>query len=1141
MAFSIKESLSGVQSIGLYPPSLRALAAAAILARKKVPVLWIVEDTDEMYQAQEDLLCFLRPGQVEIFPPYDVRPYQDDSPSREIMARRIRTLSLILKKEPVVVVAPLQATLGFTIGKEDFMDSIIDLKPGADLDREDLSGRLVRMGYTREALIDDVGQFSIRGSVMDIYSPGMEVPVRLDMFGDTVTDMKQFDIITQRSRKPVLFAQVLPANEVLLNFSHMKNARAQLRRMPEADTSFLIEDLEQGIYPPGIESYLALFYEKPSTIWDHMPRQSVLISPDSRDLGEKWDEVYGTFLHGYERAAARQKPSLAPEEVIMGREQLIKMLNVFPSRISTSPGSSGEAASYRHPPFEIQSGKGSDIVFDSLLSLARDGMDIFIFSRADLLTERIEYGLSRRQIRTGRADGEFILEQAGRGARVRFVEGTLSSSFVLPDNGSVFLSAEEVFGARKKRRKSLPGVPIYDPFTQLNVGDAVVHRDNGIGIFKGVVRLTLDETSSDYILLEYLGGDKLYVPVYRLSLLQRYIGDVDHYTVDKLGGTRWSHAKARARESVAKLAGELLALYAKRETSRGISFDTTSPSIREFEDAFPYDETEDQLKAVEQAFTDMSSARPMDRLICGDVGYGKTEVALRAAFAAVMSGKQVAVLVPTTLLARQHLMTFRDRMEQWPVRIEAMSSMSSSAGNKEILLALEEGKVDIIIGTHGLISERVKFKNLGLLVVDEEHRFGVKHKEMIKAMRAEVDVLTLTATPIPRTLNMAISGLRDLSIIETPPAERKSIETVVTRFDDEAIMVALSKELNRGGQVFFVHNTVSTIDAMARHIQSIYPLARVGVAHGQMPRGKLEKVMGSFLERSITVLVTSNIISSGIDIPSANTIIINRADKFGLADLYQLRGRVGRSKVKGYALMLLPEFGKITKDAQKRLAAIKEYESLGAGFQMAMRDMEIRGVGDILGSAQWGHVTAIGYELYQEMLKEAVDKLQGKEPVPEIDPEIRMNLDAFIPEEYCPDQHLRLGLYKRLFTATPEELASIGDELKDLYGPMPQPVKTLLVISEVRDIMKKMRLRKLERSNDLLRLFLTHDSMIDLGSIIDMVQKRDGRLSPEGLVEVPLSGGGDALGEIRDILHAFSVEHEHLPGAAVEKPVVVLR
>lgn len=558
-----------------------------------------------------------------------------------------------------------------------------------------------------------------------------------------------------------------------------------------------------------------------------------------------------------------------------------------------------------------------------------------------------------------------------------------------------------------------------------------------------------------------------------------------------------------------------------RDRRPGGLLDTSHPLIREFEDSFPYVETDDQLKAVEETYADLASTRPMDRLVCGDVGYGKTEVALRAAFVAAMSGRQVAVLVPTTLLAHQHLVTFRDRMEKWPVRVEALSSMGASSGNREILADLEAGRVDIVIGTHALISERTKFRDLGLLIVDEEHRFGVRHKEKIKSMRSEVDVLTLTATPIPRTLNMAISGLRELSVIETPPAERKSIDTVIARFDDEEIMSAITRELERGGQVFFVHNTVSTIEAMARHIQSLCGQARVGVAHGQMPRPRLNKVMAGFLDRTTNVLVTSAIISAGIDIPNANTIIINRADKFGLADLYQLRGRVGRSKVKGFCLLLLPELGQITRDARKRLAAIKEYESLGAGFHMAMRDMEIRGVGDILGKAQWGHVTAIGYELYQEMLKDAVDKLQGREPAAEVDPEIRISLDAFIPEDYCPDQHLRLGLYKRLFSASADELMAIADELKDLYGPLPQPVRSLLFISEVRDVMKKMRFRKLEMFDEVLRLHVSRDSIMDLEKMKRLLERKKGRLRPEGFLELPVTESR-LTDEIRETLYALA-------------------
>ena len=1117
---NLMERLSSIHSAGIYPPALQALVAASIIRNSKKTVLWMVRSTDEMYRAQEDLLCFLKPSQVRLFPPHDVRPYQDDSPSKEIMANRIATLYDLVSGAACVVVTSLQAVLGYTLCKQDLAAAITTIKVGGEVNRDELAQMLVRMGYSREALVEDVGQFGIRGSVMDIFSPGMKMPVRLDLFGDEIKAIKEFDVQTQRTKKALGASIILPACEVLLDHAHIRNARPAMRKMIDENSRFILEDMEQGIHSPGIESYLVLFYEKPSTIFEFLPRHTDILGPDAQETAEMWDETLGSYAHGFERALVRGRVYPAPVDMIMKKDDLLACMDTFGARVSTSFAQTGETTGHTPPKFEALSGNTLDSVFDRITGLIHDKIDVFIFSSADLMTERIEYALESRGYKPESSDSDFLMHYGGFGARVRMVEGSLSSSFVLGEHGLAFISAEEMLGARRKRRRGPSGPPIYDPFTQLNVGDAVVHRDNGIGVFKGVVRLEVEGTLSDYVLLEYLGGDRLYVPVYRLSLLQRYIGDADHYTIDRLGGTRWAGAKAKASQSVAKLAGELLQLYARRQATQGISYMTSGLSVEEFEQSFPYDETDDQLKAVEETYADMASSRPMDRLICGDVGYGKTEIALRAAFAAVMSGKQVALLVPTTLLARQHLITFRERMSKWPVRVEALSGMSASAEGKEILPALQSGKVDIIIGTHALLSEKTRFRDLGLLIIDEEHRFGVQHKEKIKSFRAEVDVLTLTATPIPRTLNFAISGLRELSVIETPPAERKSIDTVITRFDDDAIAAAITTELERGGQVFFVHNMVSTIDSMARHIQGLCSNARIGIAHGQMTRAKLEKVMSSFMDRRVTVLVCSSIISSGLDISNANTIIINRADKFGLADLYQLRGRVGRSKIKGHAVLLLPEVGQITKDAQKRLAAIKEYESLGAGFHMAMRDMEIRGVGDILGQAQWGHVTAIGYELYQEMLKEEVERLQGKQTLAQIDPEIRITIDAYIPEEYCPDQHLRLGLYKRLFSATAEDLNAIAEELKDLYGPLPEPVKSLMLISEVRDLMKRKRFRKLDINEDMLRLYLSRDSIIDLERIIEFVTQRVGRLKPEGLVEIPLKGK-DMQKEIREIIYSL--------------------
>ncbi|HDP25742.1 MAG TPA: transcription-repair coupling factor [Deltaproteobacteria bacterium] len=1113
------DALGSWRSIGLCPGSLQAFVVAAHFMRRKGTILWIVESSDEMYQLQQDLEAFLDKEHILVFPCLDARPYQDDSPSKEIMAVRIETLLKLSSGHPSIVIAPVSALLLFTIPPEDLDSSLITLCSDDELDRETLAQRLVHMGYTREALISDVGQFSIRGSLIDVFSPGMTLPVRIDTFGEILTSLREFDLASQRSKNVLDSTLVTPADEVLMDYSHMKNARQHLKRMQDPQLKHMIEDMERGIYPPAVESYLPLFYGRGATLFEYLPAKTRIVAPDESTLSSLWDEIRETYERSYDKALTRGRAFLGPERLLMERGAFLSAVRECSHRIESGLSQEPQGHPFTRIAHQSLPMRSTETALEYFISLKEEGFDCFIFVSSEMISERIEYALSLRGLKPRQITGENILWRQGWGGTIYLVPSVLSTGFTLPEYGIALISSDEVFGSRRRRKKPSSGLAVLNAFTQLKEGDPVVHRENGIGIFKGVVRLEPDGIKTDFILLEYLGGDKLYVPVYRLSLLQRYIGDIDHFTIDKLGGVRWSRAKKKAKESVAKLAGELLTIYARREASTRKNYDAPQNLIEEFEASFPYEETEDQLKALQDMYSDMASLRPMDRLICGDVGYGKTEVALRASFLSVMSGRQVAILVPTTLLARQHLNTFKERMAEWPIRVEALSSMSSALSIREIVDDLEQGKVDIVIGTHALLSDRIKFRDLGLLIVDEEHRFGVRHKERIKALRSSVDILTLTATPIPRTLNFAISGIRDLSIIETPPAERKSIDTVISRYDDEAVRETIVRELARGGQVFFVHNTVSTIESTARHIQVLCPEARVAVAHGQMSRAQLNRVMVGFLDRTTTVLVTSAIISSGIDIPSANTIIINRADKFGLADLYQLRGRVGRAKVKGHALFLVPEFGQITRDAHKRLSAIKEYESLGAGFQMALRDMEIRGVGDLLGGAQWGHLTAIGYELYQQMLKEAVDSLQGRVPQQEIDPEIRFDVDAYIPEEYCPDQHLRLGLYRRLFTAGYKDLSLIEEELVDLYGPMPNPMKMLLIIAEIRHMMRMMRLRKLEKSNNRLRLYVARDSMLDMKRMITAVTARKGKLYPEGMVDFPI-GSKDASQEIRDILYS---------------------
>ncbi|OPZ60169.1 MAG: Transcription-repair-coupling factor [Deltaproteobacteria bacterium ADurb.Bin510] len=1082
------------------PSSLQALLLAAANLRSNQPVLWLVEDQAAVEKALNDLACYVSPERFVAFPAPDVRPYQDDSCSREVAAQRLSVLSRLVKRENLIVVTTPAAVMPVTLPRAELRDACLTLTVGQEAPRERLLSELVRLGYESAPLIDDVGQFSVRGFVLDLFSPGMASPVRLDFFGDAIEDMKTFDLETQRSRKPVRQIEILPVSEIILSPARVKQARPILRRLGGETAALVVSDIEQGVLSPGIENFLPCFYETTETLIDYLPDSTIWAVACGTEAAA---QVCETFETAWRKAHEAGRCMPEPNE----------LLRALPARIM--PPAAAERVAFHEASLspELMRISGS-ATLDYLAELKASGLTIFVYAATSMLLERLEYALGSHGLEPRRRGFETLLSYRGLKPEIFLIEGELSSGFILNELNLALISAEELLGTRKqRRRRRAGGQSLLNSFTELNVGDAVVHRDNGIAQFKGVERLELGEVKADFVVLEYLGGDKLYVPVDKLGLLQRYVGDTDALLLDKLGGPRWAKAKAKAQESVMKLAGELLEIYAQRAGAPGLSYDTACAG--DFEASFAFEETDDQLKAIEEVYADLAAGRPMDRLICGDVGFGKTDC-----FVTAMAGRQVAVLVPTTLLARQHLRNFRERFEGWPFKIEGLTSFASSAENQRVAAELKAGKVDIVIGTQALLSNKIGFSDLGLLVVDEEHKFGVAHKEKIKALRATVDVLTLTATPIPRTLNMAISGIRDISVIETPPTDRKAIATEVARYDEQLICETIERELKRGGQAFFVHNQVRTIEAMAEKLGRLLPHARIGVAHGQQARGELEQVMEAFVERKVNLLVCSAIISSGIDISNANTIIINRADKFGLADLYQLRGRVGRSKTKGYALLLTPAAGPITKDAHKRLSAIKEYEALGSGFRMALRDMEIRGVGDILGQAQWGQVTAIGFELYQQMLDEAVKRLQGQDVRAPFEPEINLGLDAYVPEDYCPDQHLRLGFYKRLAGAATEELYELADELKDLYGPLPEPVKALLAIAEIRNQLKSLRIAKLERANNRLRLVLPDDNLISLDKLIASVTRSRGKLYPDGKADI-LIDETDVLGATRAVLDAL--------------------
>jgi transcription-repair coupling factor (superfamily II helicase) len=709
--------------------------------------------------------------------------------------------------------------------------------------------------------------------------------------------------------------------------------------------------------------------------------------------------------------------------------------------------------------------------------------------------------------------------------------GFLSAGFALPDAGVAFVSEDELFGPKRKavRRavEEVRGVHL-SSFQDLSVGDYVVHESHGIGQHLGLVSLTAGGRRNDYLHLAYKGGDKLYVPVERFGAVTKYVGADDAPPpLDRLGGTSWERVKARIKAQIREMAEELLKLYASRQAAPGHAFSHRDGYLREFEASFDYEETPDQMAAIEDVLRDMANAKPMDRLVCGDVGYGKTEVALRAAFKAVTDGKQVAVLVPTTVLAEQHYQTFRGRLEPFPVSVESLSRFKKPSEQKEILKRLTDGRLDVVVGTHRLLQKDVLFKDLGLLVIDEEHRFGVSAKEKLKQMRAQVDVLTLSATPIPRTLHMSLSGIRDLSVIETAPQDRVAIKTVLLKYDEATVAEAIAFELDRGGQVFFVHNRVRDIEMVAGRLRQLMPLVRFDVAHGQMKEGELEAVMLRFLRKQVDVLVTTTIIESGLDFPTANTIIVNNADRFGLAQMYQLRGRVGRSNAQAFAYLFVQSSDTLTRDAQKRLRALLDFSTLGAGFKIALHDLQIRGAGNLLGAAQSGQIAAVGYEMYVELMERAIQEIKGQEYVEQVEPEMVLGVAAFIPESYVPDTEARLVHYRRLSSAKgPMELLDVAEELKDRYGPPPIEVENLLSVMDIKNLLKVIRAIRLEVGQAGLTITFHEKGPAYPDRVMDLIRKNVQRvkLSPEGRLFLSEKGweGAEGLERIKNLLRALT-------------------
>ncbi|AMN47289.1 transcription-repair coupling factor [Steroidobacter denitrificans] len=1088
------------------------LAEAARIASG--PILLIVADTRQAGRMEEELRFFRRAGLcVETFPAWETLPYDLFSPHPDIVSQRLRLLSTLPQLTKGIVIVDIE-TLLQRLPPQSYIDAhAFDLKLGETFDPGAFRERLSRAGYTAAAQVMAPGEFAVRGSIIDLFPMGSTMPYRIDLFDEEIETIRVFDPETQRSDQQVQALRLLPAREFPLTASGIQSFKRRFRiRFPGDLTRMPVyRDIAEGAPPAGIEYYLPLFFDDTSTLLDHLPGNTLVAAETALDelAVPIFAEIEGRHA---QRAHDAARPILRPDEVFMPPAECIRRLAAF-RRIELSDAApevpeapeASEASLPRQdfatrPPPNLRIDARREEPAQALIEFLSDfNGHVLIAAESAGRREMLLDILQQRNLRPVPVDdwSGFIAGQAPLAITV----SALATGLVLSDPAIALIAEEQLFGERvrqerRRRRPERDPEKIIRDLSALLPGAPVVHEEYGVGRFIGLTTLEAGGLTSEYLVVEYAEGDKLYVPVQALDRVSRYSGaPAEAAPLHKLGGEAWEKAKRKAAQRIRDTAAELLDLYSRREARQGERLTANEAELRAFEAAFAFEETPDQAQAIAQVIADLGGSRPMDRVVCGDVGFGKTEVALRAAFIAVQAGKQVAVLVPTTLLAQQHYQSFADRFADWPVKVESLSRFRTARELEQCLQNLESGRADIVVGTHRLLQSNVKFKRLGLVIIDEEHRFGVKDKERMKQLRAQVDVLTLTATPIPRTLNMAMGGLRELSLITTPPVARLSIKTFVSQWDAATIREACLREIRRGGQIYFVHNSVETIEKTARSLAELVPEARIAIGHGQMRERELEQVMLDFYHQRCNLLVCTTIVESGIDVPTANTIIIDRADKFGLAQLHQLRGRVGRSHHQAYAYLMTPPHNLMTADAHKRLEAIESLEDLGAGFTLATHDLEIRGAGELLGEEQSGQIQEIGYALYMEMLERAVSALkEGK--VPQLDqpmhqgPEVDLHVPALLPHDYLPDVHLRLVLYKRIAAAaTAEELRELQVEMIDRFGLLPGAAKNLFRIAGFKQAARALGLRKIDIGPGGGSVTFEHETRVDPATLIRYVQQ----------------------------------------------------
>ena len=1142
----IDRALRGARTlrIGRVRGSGGAYVAARLRAAFAGPLL-VISPTTTRAERFAAALRALSPGtDVRLFPRYDVPPYDRFSAHPEVEARRMSLLYSWLsagEDTPLTVVSSWSALLRRTPSRSELRSRVTHLERGLQVDRDALVDVLAQAGYHRTHLVEERGEVGARGGIVDLFPPQLDRPVRLEFDFDTIGSIRRFDPSTQRSEGDLDSVVAIPPRAYRLP-SDRDALLQETRRMgrdkglPESQIYTVTEAFARRALPPGVENLEALLHAGDmETVFDYLPAAARVVVDDPEAGRARALSFVGEVFSGHEQAQAQDRLVCDPLalymtdesawlRVLQHRPVLLDPIGVL-DPLADEEVVDARGGDHRELRREIEEQRGSGRALEPLvqrLSAWTAGeRRVRLTSPTPASAERLvdilrDYGL---ELPVARATREASWPDWPAHGSIDVAVSPLADGFELPDDQLVVVAEPNIFGERVQRRvaRVTRQSSAVERLAQIQEGDFLVHAEHGIARFGGLSRISVLGGEQEFLLLLYEKGDKLYVPVSRLGQVQRYsAADEAPPSLDRLGGQGWTRTKARVRRAVREMAEELLAVIAARDQLPGFAFPAPDPSYEEFEARFRYDDTPDQRKATDDVLADMQKSRPMDRLVCGDVGFGKTEVACRAAYLAAVGGKQVAFLVPTTVLCQQHFETLRERFAQTPIAVSWVSRLTTPKQLKEVREGLASGKLDVVIGTHRLLSKDIVFRNLGLVIVDEEHRFGVAHKERLKQLRKLVDVLTLTATPIPRTLQLAFSGMRDLSVIQTPPPDRIAVRTQVARVSEDLIKEAVDRELRRGGQVFFVHNRIETIGEIADYLQRVVPNARIAVAHGQMSGHTLEKTMLAFLRRDYDVLVCTAIIESGLDIPNANTILIHRADMFGLAQLYQLRGRVGRSNRRAYAYLLLPASGQISDEARRRIEAIQDLAELGAGFRLATEDLEIRGAGNLLGGEQSGHVASVGYDLYMEMLEQAIARLRGEELADAVEPEIRLPVPALLPEAYVPEVAQRLALYKQLSGARDdEELATLRGELLDRYGPLPTEAQNLCEVIRLKIRCRRLGVVTVEVKNGELLLQVGEKAQIDPSRIVRMLGQPGSQLRayPNRRLGVRLRAPGDALAE----------------------------